>query len=101
MIGPLYSMKSDMTTWCNAVEFLPKMYNLSHGETSDKPKLRKTLRSKWPIRFKTIKAVDFPCGTLVYKTPYLCFRGCRFDPWSGKIPHAMWHSQRKSQGCER
>ena len=30
--------KSDMTTRHNAVEFLPKMYNLSRGETSDKPK---------------------------------------------------------------
>ena len=37
---------------------------------------------------------DFP-GSPVVKTLHFQCRGCRFDPWSEKIPHAVCCSRRK------
>ena len=38
---------------------------------------------------------DFPGDPVLKILSFKCW-GCRFDPWSGtKIPHAMWHGQKK------
>ena len=49
---------------------------------------------KMELVTKKMKALDFPGGPVV-KTPSSQCRGHGFDPWSGKIPHATWSSQKK------
>ena len=39
---------------------------------------------------------DFPGGPVV-KTPRSQCRGHGFNPWWGKIPHAMWCGQKKKK----
>ena len=46
------------------------------------------------VAVKRNEVLDFPGGPVV-KTPSFHCKGCRFDPWSGKIPHATWCSQKK------
>ena len=44
--------------------------------------------SRWEKSVESVKVQDFP-GTPVVKTPSFHCRGHGFDPWSGKIPHAV------------
>ena len=46
------------------------------------------------------KVEDFP-GRPVAKNPCFHCRGHGFNPGSGKIPHAMWYSQKKKKSREK
>ena len=87
-----------MTTWHNAVEFLPKMYNLNLavGKPQTNPNWGKLCKVSGQYASKLSRLWTCLVVQWFFKTLYFCCWGCSFDPWCGKIPRAIWHSQRKN-----